>query len=62
MRVAVIGGGSSGLVTLKYLVTAHKFHSVEPIDAILFEARDSIAGSFRHRVYEDAEVNGSVPP
>ena len=57
MRVAVIGGGSSGLVTLKYLITAHKFHPVEPIEARLFEARDSTDGSFRHRVYEDAEVN-----
>jgi dimethylaniline monooxygenase (N-oxide forming) len=56
MRVAVIGGGSSGLVTLKYLLTAHESHPIEPIEAILFEARDSIAGSFRHRVYEDAEV------
>ncbi|KAL5321810.1 hypothetical protein ACEPPN_009773 [Leptodophora sp. 'Broadleaf-Isolate-01'] len=59
MRVAVIGGGSSGLVALKYLTTAHKFHPVEPIEAILFEARDSIAGSFRHRVYEDAELVSS---
>ncbi|PVH80713.1 FAD/NAD(P)-binding domain-containing protein [Cadophora sp. DSE1049] len=59
MRVAVIGGGSSGLVTLKYLITAHKFHPVEPIEARLFEARDSIAGSFRHRVYEDAELVSS---
>ncbi len=56
MRVAVIGGGPSGLVTLKYLITAHKQHPVEPIEARLFEARESIAGTFRYRVYEDAEV------
>ena len=56
MRVAVIGGGPSGLVTLKYLLTAHQFHSVEPIEARLFESKDLIGGTFRYRVYEDAEV------
>ncbi|KAK0129168.1 Monooxygenase PC-14 [Cadophora gregata] len=57
MRVAVIGGGPSGLVTLKYLITAHKFHDIEPIEAKLFESRESISGTFKYRVYEDAEVN-----
>jgi len=56
MRVAVIGGGPAGLVTLKYLITAHEYHAVEPIKAQLFEAKDSIAGTFRYRVYEDAEA------
>jgi dimethylaniline monooxygenase (N-oxide forming) len=56
MRVAVIGGGPSGLVTLKYLVTAHQFQQVEPIEARLYEAEASIGGTFRYRVYEDAEV------
>ncbi|XMA07685.1 hypothetical protein WAI453_000476 [Rhynchosporium graminicola] len=59
MRVAVIGGGPSGLVTLKYLITAHEFHPIEPIEAVLFEAKDSIAGTFRYRVYEDAELVSS---
>ncbi len=57
MRVAVIGGGPSGLVTLKYLVTAHDFFpGMDPIEAKLFEAQDSIGGTFTYRVYEDAEV------
>ena len=56
MRVAVIGAGPSGLVALKCLLSAHKFHRTEPIEARLFEAKDSIAGTFRYRVYEDAEV------
>lgn len=57
MRVAVIGGGPSGLVTLKYLLTAHEFHPIEPIEARLFESKDSVAGTFRYRVYEDSEVS-----
>jgi dimethylaniline monooxygenase (N-oxide forming) len=56
MRVAVIGGGPAGLVTLKYLTTAHEYHVVDPIETRLFEAKDSIAGTFRYRVYEDAEA------
>jgi len=56
MKVAVIGGGPSGLVTLKYLLTAHEFHPIEPIEARLFEAKETITGTFRYRVYEDAEV------
>jgi dimethylaniline monooxygenase (N-oxide forming) len=57
MRVAIIGGGSSGLVTLKTLVTAHEFlPGTEPVEARLFEQEDSIGGTFKHRVYEDAEV------
>ena len=56
MRVAVIGGGPAGLVTLKYLITTHEYHAVEPIETRLFEAKDSIAGTFRYRVYEDAEA------
>jgi dimethylaniline monooxygenase (N-oxide forming) len=57
MRVAIIGGGSSGLVTLKTLVTAHEFlPGTEPVKARLFEQEDSIGGTFKHRVYEDAEV------
>lgn len=56
MRVAVIGAGPSGLVTLKYLVTAHQYHPVEPLEVRLFESKESVAGTFRYRVYEDAEV------
>jgi len=57
MRVAIIGAGPSGLVTLKYLSTAHEFcPGLEPIEARIFEAEDDIGGTFRYRTYEDAEV------
>jgi dimethylaniline monooxygenase (N-oxide forming) len=56
MRVAVIGGGPSGLVTLKYLINAHQFLSGEPIEARLFESESAVGGTFKHRSYEDAEV------
>ncbi|KAK3364607.1 hypothetical protein B0T25DRAFT_620524 [Lasiosphaeria hispida] len=59
MRVAVIGAGPSGLVTLKYLITAHKFLDTEPIEATLFESEDAIGGTFAHRTYEDAELVSS---
>jgi dimethylaniline monooxygenase (N-oxide forming) len=61
MHVAVIGGGPSGLVTLKYLTTAHEFFpGLEPIEAKLFEAEDSIGGTFKYRAYEDAEVRSNI--
>jgi dimethylaniline monooxygenase (N-oxide forming) len=56
MKVAVIGGGASGLVVLKYLTTAHQYFNIEPIEAILFERESDLGGTFKHRVYEDAEV------
>lgn len=56
MRVAVIGAGPSGLVTLKYLKTAHQFFPIKPIEALLFEAEAAVGGTFAHRTYEDAEV------
>lgn len=58
MRVAVIGGGPSGLVTLKYLNSAHEyFPGMEPIEAKLFESEDSVGGTIKYRDYEDAEVS-----
>jgi cation diffusion facilitator CzcD-associated flavoprotein CzcO len=57
MKVAVIGGGPSGLVTLKYLIRAHLNLDCDPIEARLFELEDSIGGAFAHRTYEDAEVS-----
>ncbi len=57
MRVAVVGAGPSGLVTLKYLVTAHKFLGTEPIEARLFESEGEVGGTFVARVYEDAEAS-----
>lgn len=56
LKVAVIGGGPAGLVTLKYLVEAYKFFPGAEIEAHLFEARDDIGGVFNYNVYEDAEV------
>lgn len=56
MRIAVIGGGPSGLTTLKYLITAHEYFPISPIEAVLFEAEAEIGGTFRYRSYEDAEV------
>lgn len=62
MRVAVIGGGPAGLVTLKYLITAHEFFpDLDPIEARLFEAEGSVGGTFKHRAYEDAEVRPHGP-
>lgn len=44
-------------MTLKYLKTAHEFFpGTEPIEAKLFEAESSVGGTFKHRVYESAEV------
>lgn len=62
MRVAVVGAGPSGLVTLKYLVTAHKFLGIEPIEARLFESEAHIGGTFVARVYEDAEASRHKRP
>ncbi|RHZ46422.1 uncharacterized protein CDV56_104747 [Aspergillus thermomutatus] len=60
MRVAVVGGGPSGLVVLKYLTTVHNFQPVDPIEAQLFEAEDSVGGTFTYRTYEDAELVSST--
>lgn len=59
MRVAVIGAGPSGLVTLKYLRSAHEFFPVKPIETRLFEAEAAVGGTFTHRTYEDAELVSS---
>jgi len=61
MKVAVIGGGPSGLVTLKYLLNAHLSLHIRPIEARLFENEDSIGGTFYARTYEDAEVGPHTP-
>jgi dimethylaniline monooxygenase (N-oxide forming) len=59
MKVAVIGGGPSGLVVLKYLLAAHHFQNTDPIEAQLFESEDRVGGTFTYRTYEDAEVSSS---
>lgn len=57
MKVAVIGGGPAGLVTLKYLLEAHQSLSCEPVEARLFEYHHQVGGTFAARTYEDAEVS-----
>lgn len=57
MRVAVIGAGPGGLVTLKYLKEAHKFFNIDPIEVRLFEREGAVGGTFTQRTYEDAEVS-----
>ncbi|KAG5915307.1 hypothetical protein E4U53_004505, partial [Claviceps sorghi] len=59
MRVAVIGAGPSGLVTLKYLLDAHTSLGCEPVEARLFEEQPRVGGTFVARVYEDAEMVSS---
>lgn len=60
MRVAVVGGGPSGLVTLKYLCEAQHFLGCERVEAVLFEDQTHIGGTFFARAYEDAEVDCSM--
>ncbi|RGP73977.1 dimethylaniline monooxygenase [Fusarium sporotrichioides] len=59
MKVAVIGEGPSGLVTVKYLLKAHLSLDCDPFDARLFELHETIGGAFATRVYEDAELVSS---
>ena len=59
MKVAVIGGGPSGLATLKFLLHAHEYFPIPPIDARLYEEGPEIGGTFVKRVYEDAELVSS---
>lgn len=60
MRVAIIGGGPSGLVQLKVLITAHQhFPNTEPFEVRLFESYDTVGGVFLHHTYEDAELVSS---
>ncbi|KAM3543976.1 hypothetical protein ARSEF1564_003085 [Beauveria bassiana] len=59
MKVAVVGGGPGGLVTLKFLATAHHFFDIPPLEVRLYEAEDEIGGTFVARVYEDAEMVSS---
>ncbi|KAK1828905.1 hypothetical protein QBC39DRAFT_141876 [Podospora conica] len=62
MKVIVIGGGPAGLVTLKFLATAHQFYpELEPIDVQLFEAEDDIGGTFKYRVWDKSEVRIPYP-
>ncbi|KAH6996922.1 hypothetical protein EDB80DRAFT_137053 [Ilyonectria destructans] len=59
MRVAIIGGGPSGLVQLKVLLEAHQRFSVAPFEVKLFESYSKIGGIFFHHSYEDGELVSS---
>ncbi|KAG9256266.1 uncharacterized protein F5Z01DRAFT_672261 [Emericellopsis atlantica] len=59
MKVAIIGGGPSGLATLRFLLHAHEFFPIDPIEVRLFEGDKTIGGTFVQRVYEDAELVSS---
>lgn len=62
LKVAIIGGGPSGLVTLKYLLEARKFFPGTQIEADLFEKEGDVGGIFSYGVYEDAEVSFIIRP
>ncbi|KAM3508945.1 hypothetical protein MY11210_006520 [Beauveria gryllotalpidicola] len=59
MKVAVISGGPSSLVTLKYLCEVQQYLSYEPVKAVLFEYQNDVGGTFLARAYEDAEARES---
>lgn len=59
MRVAIIGGGPSGLVQLKVLLEAHRRFDVGPIEVRLFESHSKIGGIFFHHSYEEGELVSS---
>lgn len=59
MRVAIIGGGPSGLVQLKVLLEAHQRFPVVPFEVMLFESHSKIGGIFFHHSYEDGELVSS---
>lgn len=56
LQVAVIGGGAAGLVTLKYLLEAHKYFPGVDILVDLYEAHNKLGGVFEYQTYESAEV------
>lgn len=52
LKVAVIGGGPSGLVTLKTLLElGDRFPSDVTVDVSLFEVEEAVGGTFRYRSY-----------
>lgn len=59
MRVAIIGGGPSGIVQLKTLTEAHQRFPVPPFEIRLFESQDKLGGIFSSHSYEEAELVSS---
>jgi dimethylaniline monooxygenase (N-oxide forming) len=61
LKVAIIGGGPSGLVTLKTLLELGDRYGDVEVHASLFEAEDAIGGTFRYRSYgEPRSTMGEV--
>ncbi|GFP54915.1 monooxygenase ptmN [Trichoderma asperellum] len=59
MRVAIIGGGPSGIVQLKTLTEAHRRFPVPPFEVRLFESQDRLGGIFSSHTYEEGELVSS---
>ncbi|KAI3336822.1 FAD/NAD(P)-binding domain-containing protein [Xylariaceae sp. AK1471] len=60
VRIAIIGAGPAGIVTLRYLLAAEKALQCEPIEVRLFESDTGVGGTFRARTYEDGELVSST--
>ncbi|KAH8715496.1 hypothetical protein HC256_004314 [Beauveria bassiana] len=59
LKVAIVGGGPSDPVTLKYLCEAQQSLGCEPVEAVMFEYQNDVGGTFLARAYEDAELVSS---
>ncbi|RYP51121.1 hypothetical protein DL768_003468 [Monosporascus sp. mg162] len=59
MRVAVIGAGPSGLVTLKYLLHSRDSLGAQNIQVCVFESEAGVGGTFLSRTWEGAELVSS---
>ncbi|CAJ2508283.1 Uu.00g094690.m01.CDS01 [Anthostomella pinea] len=59
VRIAVIGAGPAGLVTLKHILAAERQLGTGPVEVKLFEFDTGVGGTFRARTYEDGELVSS---
>lgn len=60
LNVAVVGGGPSGLVTLKTLLElGQRYPDDVAVNVSLFEAEDAVGGTFRYRAYDNAQLVSS---
>lgn len=60
LKVAIVGGGPSGLVTLKTLLEVGDRYEDVKVQVSLFEAEDAIGGTFRYRSYGESEVFSAI--
>ncbi|KAI0100389.1 FAD/NAD(P)-binding domain-containing protein [Nemania sp. FL0031] len=60
VRVAIVGAGPAGIITLRYLLAAENALQCEPIEVKLFECDTGVGGTFRARMYEEAELVSST--